>query len=1578
MPCDDSMIPPVVPLAASAFPAVVGVSVTVQATGGRQQYVWSAPGGTPSSGTGSTFTTTYTANGTYTITVTSGTRTGSLVVTVVDADPPSPPPAPPPPTATTGVATSVTRTTVTLVGTGTPNGLSTVGWFDYGVTTSYGSTTAEQDLGAGTSAVAIAGGDLTGLTCNTTYHFRAHTSQPSTGHTGQGADATVTTSACAMPAPLVVTQAASSVIQAAATLNGTVDPEGSPTTGYFEYGLTTSYGSTTAVEDVGTGSTAVALAQGAVTGLTCNTTYHFRAVGINAAGTTNGSDLTLTTASCSPTAVTGASSAVTETTATIAGTGNPNGVQTNGYFDYGLTTAYGAVTADQDLGSGSSPVAIAGGDLTGLTCNTLYHFRAATLQPSNGHTGTGSDATFTTSACGVPPAAPTVVTSAASSVGQTSATLAGTVDPEGSPSVGYFEWGTTVAYGQSTAHKDLGAGSSPVAITGGALTGLTCNTTYHFRAVGTNAAGTSTGSDLTFTTSACSPTAPTATTGVASAITQTTATLAGTGTPNGTAANGYFDYGLTTSYGSTTASQSLGSGSSPVAIAGGAITGLTCNTTYHFRARTLQPSTGQTGTGSDATFTTSACPVAPTLPTVVTSPATAIGQAVATLQGTVDPEGSPTTGYFQYGLTTGYGATTAVENMGTGSTAIALAQGAIIGLACNTTYHFRAVGVNAAGTTNGSDRTFTTAACSPPPVPGTRSVLTQSDLAYLGRFRLPFSTPGAQGLYGRGIGIRYEGGTPHFLFLNSRISEWSMPALTSSGVPNTATLLKDYGAVPASLLIDQNGTAFAATVYGMHFDAISDRLYVTYGHAYNSGVGGSPGLYPNNPSFLAFDLNYAAGTKTGSGPWRLSGVGCKAIQSGALTIPTYFANTYTAGQTLGLGVGGIFAVLSSGGVSMGPSLFAIAPPTTEPASSQLANTPLLNFNPTRFLRGATTPAFENRFDSLPITRWTWDPVLAGAWVYSNTKHGVIYLAHVTAGVGDYAISTLWFQEGKHRWYVFDPDDLANVATGSVSADAVPSDSFWDVQYPGVDYSTYPIGPAPVKSVSSLTRSGTVATATVTAHGYLTNDVVLIGGANQAAYNLVTAITKIDANTFTFGNVAGSPTTPATGTITAQKMATPYPAPFGSTPRGGITFDAATRRVYVAVPVPFSGSTYMTVYVWEIPGSSSPAGSVISVTAGQNLQTAVDAAPAGATLVLANNATFSGRLTVSKRLTFKPATAVAAGRVSPAAGLPRILGGIDITGSDVTFQGGIAVSSSTPGDTLIVDQGVRTRLFQVSVEGSSANGQHRGIEANGQDGIYRECYVDNIWEVGRDAQAICGWDGTSNLLIDDCYLGASGQSVMFGGADSASLPRMPRNVTLMDSTLSKTPSWKSVKNAQTKTALELKAISGFTARNNLLQYSGSDDGQGGFAMVLTVRNQDGNAPWSIIEDVLIEDNEAQYHSGLVSILGTDDAQTSEVMTNVVIRNLSARNIDGTGYPGNARLIQMGHGADRVVIDTITFLTTPLHLDAVAYFYDDPPTLLQVSNITSPASTYGWFVDAQGSGLSVVQLYAPDAVFTNVTE
>ena len=205
---------------------------------------------------------------------------------------PSPTPTPPPnigpPVVTTNPATFIASFSATLDGSLNPHGLTTTFHFQYGTTTSYGLTTAPQTQTGNSSRNVSA--NIGSLMANHTYHFRIVASNAD--GTRMGADRAFTTLTMIGP-PVVITNPASNVTASSATLHGSLDPHGLTTTVHFQYGTTTSYGHTTAMQTQ-TGSTYRNIAAN-IGGLAAHTTYHFRIVASNADGTRIGADRTFTT-----------------------------------------------------------------------------------------------------------------------------------------------------------------------------------------------------------------------------------------------------------------------------------------------------------------------------------------------------------------------------------------------------------------------------------------------------------------------------------------------------------------------------------------------------------------------------------------------------------------------------------------------------------------------------------------------------------------------------------------------------------------------------------------------------------------------------------------------------------------------------------------------------------------------------------------------------------------------------------------------------------------------------------------------------------------------------------------------------------------------------------------------------------------------------------------------------------------------------------------------------------------------------------------------------------------------------------
>jgi hypothetical protein len=209
----------------------------------------------------------------------------------------------------------------------------------------------------------------------------------------------------AVTVPGVTTEAPTGITANKATLNGAVNPEGLAVTECkFEYGTTPAYGSTKPCEGAIPTDSSDHSVSAALTGLTPDTTYHFRLVVANAEGTFNGLDRTLTTRRI-PSISAQSAEAVGFTDATLSAKINPEGEETTYHVEYGTTASYGQSTPE------SAPIGFEGDDtdhtvsvhIGGLTPATAYHFRFVATSPAA--TVKGTDASFATypTTPGLPP-----------------------------------------------------------------------------------------------------------------------------------------------------------------------------------------------------------------------------------------------------------------------------------------------------------------------------------------------------------------------------------------------------------------------------------------------------------------------------------------------------------------------------------------------------------------------------------------------------------------------------------------------------------------------------------------------------------------------------------------------------------------------------------------------------------------------------------------------------------------------------------------------------------------------------------------------------------------------------------------------------------------------------------------------------------------------------------------------------------------------------------------------------------------------------------------------------------------------
>lgn len=296
-----------------------------------------------------------------------------------------------------------------------------------------------------------------------------------------------------------------------------------------------------------------------------------------------------------PTIADEAESDIDQMNATIGANITTNGGATDVYVEYGLTNAYGSIVEAEEspLTDGETAQAITG-LLTGLAEGTTYHYRLKAVNAKG--TTLGTDQTFAT----LDALAPTIASEAEDGITQLEADIEAAVTPNGAATTVTLQYGKTNAYGTNVALGILNAGLTADTVSA-SLAGLDPNTTYHYRIVAVNTAGTTNGNDQTFATLAVA--APTIASVSEGFINDSETRLGATITPNGAETTVTVEVGETTDYGMTYKidGETVAAGTAGVKVLA-RITGLESETTYHYRF--VAVNSADTTNGTDGTFET--------------------------------------------------------------------------------------------------------------------------------------------------------------------------------------------------------------------------------------------------------------------------------------------------------------------------------------------------------------------------------------------------------------------------------------------------------------------------------------------------------------------------------------------------------------------------------------------------------------------------------------------------------------------------------------------------------------------------------------------------------------------------------------------------------------------------------------------------------------------------------------------------------------------------------------------------------------------------------------------------------------
>ena len=446
-----------------------------------------------------------------------------------------------------------------------------------------------------------------------------------------------------------------------------------------------------------------------------------------------------------------------------------------------------------------------------------------------------------------------------------------------------------------------------------------------------------------------------------------------------------------------------------------------------------------------------------------------------------------------------------------------------------------------------------------------------------------------------------------------------------------------------------------------------------------------------------------------------------------------------------------------------------------------------------------------------------------------------------------------------------------------------------------------------------------------------------------------------------------------------------------------------HAVGLAATLPVPPQTFDTSY-------AAPAGATLTVAAGGDLQAALDTAHLGDTIVLQAGATFTGPFklpnktagsgwiyVVSSNLASLPPPGQ---RVGPqnAINMPRIVArayssalatvanshhyrfvGIEFTPvPGAALYELIAIGNSDTSPATLAHHIVFDRCY---VHGDPTANDRRGIEMDGAYVAVVDSYISDFQEVGADNQGLWAYNTTGPLQIVDDYIEAAGENVMFGGADSHDASLVPADIEIRNDYFFK-PLSLIGSSFTTKNLLEIKAAQRVLVTGSVFQNS-PVGAQGGTAVVITPRNQGGNAPWSVTADIAVTGNIFINVGNGFGILGRDNVHPSLLTSRVLIRNNVIR---VTGLNGaNARAFQViGGGAD-LTIDHNTIINTAgpplspnphLMMADTASGLEGPQkcTNFTFTNNLATYSTYGFGGSGVRQGTATLNMYFTNWVFS----
>ena len=419
-----------------------------------------------------------------------------------------------------------------------------------------------------------------------------------------------------------------------------------------------------------------------------------------------------------------------------------------------------------------------------------------------------------------------------------------------------------------------------------------------------------------------------------------------------------------------------------------------------------------------------------------------------------------------------------------------------------------------------------------------------------------------------------------------------------------------------------------------------------------------------------------------------------------------------------------------------------------------------------------------------------------------------------------------------------------------------------------------------------------------------------------------------------------------------------------------------------------------------------AGAAINVARGGDLQSALNQAQPGDQIVLEAGAVFTGNFVLpaktgsgwilirTSNLAGIPAEGARAA-ASSAAAMPKLLTPntmpaiktaaaahhYRLVGLEVGITPGWSINYGIValGDTGAAQSSVAQVPHDLVIDrcyihGNPTGDVSRGVALNSAATAIIDSTIANCHGVGFDTQAIGGWNGPGPFKIVNNYLEAAGENFMFGGADPSIANLVSSDVEFRRNYCAKPLSWCAGDPSyagihwSVKNVFELKNAQRVLVDGNVFEDCWVD-GQTGFAIQLTPRNQDGSAPWATVQDITFTNNIVRHAAAAINVLGTDDNHPSQRAQRIKIKNNLFDDIGGARWGGNGRLFQVIDGPAYVQIDHNTAFQTSNVITADV----SPCVGFVFSNNLAPHNDYGVLGSGRGMGSGTLNYYFPACVF-----